>query len=170
MLNWLCKHFIHGVIGKCTFAITKSLQGRFKEFRRPFKPKKSTTSSSKPKEQSGLKGHSILSTIPVPDGEDSLSFERHIEHGFSSWWSCGFRYVTSTLSAVKDCLSYDFSVYYAGLNTLLWKSLNSCIICVAFIWKPISCTTILINFNLGYLMYYLITVNQSHARNLKQYF
>ena len=58
-------------------AITKSLQGRFKEFRRTHKPRRSMPSSSESKEVSGSKGRQIASTLPIPDGEDSVSFERH---------------------------------------------------------------------------------------------
>ena len=53
--------------------ITKSLQNQFREFCRPFKPRQSSsasTSSSEPKGSSTTKSQSIVSTLPVPDGED----------------------------------------------------------------------------------------------------
>ena len=67
-------------------AITKSLQGRFREFCRPYKPRQSSSGSSEPKESASAKSQSIMSTVPVPDGEDRFSFERHnraphLEHG-----------------------------------------------------------------------------------------
>lgn len=58
-------------------AITKSLQGHFKEFQCPYKPRQSSAASSDCKGGSGVRSHSIVSTLTVPDGEDSTSFERH---------------------------------------------------------------------------------------------
>ena len=58
-------------------AIIKSLQGHFKEFRRLYKPPSSTSTLSESKRGGGMKTHSIMSTVPVPDGEDTVSFEQH---------------------------------------------------------------------------------------------
>lgn len=55
----------------------KSLQGRFKEFRRPYKPRKAVSSSTEHKAGSSMRHRSITSTMPIPSGEDNTSFERH---------------------------------------------------------------------------------------------
>ena len=69
--------------------ITKSLQGRFREFRRLYKPRQSSSGSSEPKGSTSAKSQSIMSTVPVPNCEDRFSFERHnralqLEHAWQS--------------------------------------------------------------------------------------
>ena len=92
-------------------AIAQTLRDRFKEFRRPKKPRRTTTSASVPLLKTPPGITSPLASPPIPAGEDKVSFQRH-----ANALCLEFKKVKPNMSVVDDLMTMSFAMRWEDLH------------------------------------------------------